>query len=187
MNKQLLLLSIGSIATVMLLVGASQEAEAAGYMKIAGIEGESTDESHKEWIDLLSFSHEINRESKASGAARTRGGATFGDIMVVKEVDKSTPKLQEAIAMGTAFPLVEIEFTRSVGERGEDTYLKYELKNVLVSSYSFSGAASGNPIPTDTISMTFKEIKVTYTQFDKETGERKGKVEYSWKVEEGTK
>jgi type VI secretion system secreted protein Hcp len=108
--------------------------------------------------------------------------------MVVKEVDKSTPKLQEAIAMGTPFPSAEIEFTKTVGREGESEvpYLKWELKNVLVTSYSFSGDASGDPFPTDTISLKFGEIKVTYTELDEE-GNSKGTVEYSWKVEKGEK
>lgn len=186
MNKQLLLLSIGSIATVMLLVGASQEAEASGYMKLGDIKGESTDEGHEGSINLLSVSHDINRETKASGTTRARASATFGDIMVEKSLDKSSPKLQEAIAEGKSFPTAEIEFTRSVGERGEATYLKYELKNVMITSYSFHGNAAGDPIPVDTISLNFGEIKVTYTEFD-ENGNSKGNVEYTWKVEKGEK
>lgn len=187
MNKQLLLLSIGSIATVMLLVGASQEAEAAGYLKLGDIKGESTDEGHKDWINLLSVSHDINREAKASGTARARGSATFGDIVVVKELDASTPKLQESIAAGKSFPTAEIEFTKSLGEdRRQVPYLKYELKNVMITSYSFHGTAAGDSIPVDTISLNFGEIKVIYTILD-EDGSSKGNVEYSWKVEEGVK
>ncbi len=186
MNKQLLLLTISSIATVMLLVGTSQDAEAAGYLKIGDIKGESTDEGHKDWINLLSVSHSIDRDSKASGATRARGSATFGDIVTEKELDKSSPKLQEAIAQGKVFPTAEIEFTRSPGETGrEDTYLKYELKNVVISSYSFHGNADGNPIPVDTISLNFEEIKVTYTKINDDGTEEK--ISYSWNVAKGTK
>jgi type VI protein secretion system component Hcp len=57
----------------------------------------------------------------------------------------------------------------------------------MVTSYSISGSAQGEDVPTEQFSLNFEEIKVTYTEQDKATGQPKGNVEYSWKVEEGTK
>ena len=54
---------------------------------------------------------------------------------------------------------------------------------------SVSVNASGNDEagpPTIVIGNNFEEVKVTYTEYD-DTGSSKGNVEYSWKVEEGTK
>lgn len=184
MNKQLLMLSICSIATIMLLSG-MQNVSAAGYLKIGDIKGESTDDGHKDWIDLLSVSHEISRDSTGKSH---RSSTTFGDIVLVKEVDASTPKLQESIATGKYIPSVIIDFTRNVGtERPTEVpYLQYELKQVQITSYSFSGATQSDTVPTEQISLNFEEIKVTYTQYD-EQGKKKGNIEYSWKVEKGEK
>lgn len=188
MNKQLLVLSIASIAAVMLLTGTAQQAEAAAFVKLGDIKGESTDDGHKDWINLLSVSQTIDREPRdngASGSTRHRSSATFGDIVLVKEVDASTPKLQEAIATGEHFRDVHIDFTTEVADK-RVPYLQWELKNARITSYSFSGAADNDPIPTDQISLNFEEIKVTYTKYD-ENGREAGKVEYTWKIEEGTK
>ena len=185
MNKQLVILSICSVGAVMLLLGSAQQADAAAYMKLGDIKGESTDRDHKEWIDLLSMSHTIDRTNPNTGAARQRGSATFGDIVVVKELDSSTPKLQESIAQGTRLASAVIDFTRSAGEERQETYLKYELKNVMISSYSFNGGSSGDQIPTDQISFNFSEIKVTY--YPKNSDGTSGKVEFTWKVEKGEK
>ena len=57
---------------------------------------------------------------------------------------------------------------------------------MLVTSYSIGGSAQSDPVPTETLSLNFEEIKVTYTEFG-ETGQAKGNVEYTWKVEEGVK
>lgn len=62
-------------------------------------------------------------------------------------------------------------------------YLRYELINVLVSSYEVSGMAEeGRPIVV--VGNNFEQIKVTYTEFDDE-GTSQGNVEFEWKVEEG--
>ena len=66
------------------------------------------------------------------------------------------------------------------------TYYRYELKNVLVTSYSVSGAAQSEDVPSEDFSLNFEEIKVTYTENDNK-GKKKGNVEYGWKVEEGEK
>jgi len=151
-------------------------ATSRGYLKFDGIDGESVDKDHKGWCNLTSFSQSFTRPETTS-TARRRGAVTVGDIVCVKELDKSSPKLQEAICTGKVFPKVEFELANSSG-----IYLKYELKNVMISSYSVSGE-SGRPI--EQFSINFEEIKVTYTE--QVADKSSGKVEYSWKVEEGVK
>jgi len=79
---------------------------------------------------------------------------------------------------------LEIELTSTYGG-ARATYLKYELKNVMVTSYQTN--ASGNDEagpPTVVVGNNFEEIKVTYTEYDKE-GSSKGAVETEFKVEKG--
>lgn len=158
----------------------------AGYIKIGDIKGEATDESHKDWINLLSVGNSISRPLGAgvSGSARHRASATFDDILCVKEVDASTPKLQEAIADGTNFAKVNIDLCTSSEGGKRIPYLQWELKNARVSSYSISGATDGGEVPSEQISLNFEEIKVTYDKLGKDN-KSAGKVEYTWKIEEG--
>lgn len=160
----------------------------AGYLKVGDIKGESTDDGHKDWINLLSISSNITRPmgAGASGSTRHRSSATFGDVVCVKEVDASTPKLQEAIADGTNFPKVNIDLTTSSEGGKRIPYLLWELKNVRVSSYSISGSTDGSMPPTEQISFNYEEIKVTYDKLGKDN-KSGGKVEYTWKIEEGVK
>lgn len=159
----------------------------AGYMKIGDIKGESQDEGHKDWINLLSVSGNITRPmgAGASGSTRHRASATFGDIVCVKEVDASTPKLQEAIADGTNYAKVEIHLCTSSEGGKRIPYLTWDLKNARVTSYSVSGATEGG-VPTEQLSLNYEEIKVTYDKLGKDN-KSAGKVEYTWKVEEGVK
>ena len=180
MKLELKLSLIAVCALTLVLVGNVNDAEAAAYMKFDGVDGEAVDKDHQSWSDLLSFSQTITRgTTDTSGTSRSRAGVTFGDIVLVKELDKSSPKLAESIVMGKVYPKVEIHLTSS----DRVTYYAYELTNVMVTSYSISGDA--DQVPMEEFSLNFEEIKVTYTEMDSE-GNKKGNVEYSWKVEEGT-
>ncbi len=157
----------------------------AGYMKFDGIDGESKDKDHKGWIDILSFGQAIHQPGgSATGTARRRGDVILDDISVAKLLDKSSPKIAESVCKGKVFPKVEIELTASYTDSGRVTYYRYELKNVLVTSYNVSGAAQAEDVPAEDFSLNFEEIKVTYTENDNK-GKKKGNIEYSWKVEEG--
>lgn len=159
----------------------------AAYIKFDGIDGECQDKDHKNWSPLLSMSQGIHSPGGgATGSTRRRGDVIIDDVNLVKECDKSTPKLQEAACNGKVFPKVEIHFTASYTDTGRTTYFAYELKNVMVTSAQISGAGHGDTVPTDSYSLNFEEIKVTYTECDSK-GKKKGNVEYSWKVEEGEK
>lgn len=160
----------------------------AGYIKIGDIKGESQDSEHKDWINLLSVSQSITRpmSSGATGSTRQRSSATFGDVVVVKEIDKSTPKLQESIATGQVYPRVELELTNPSTDSGGRPYLRWELTNVQITNYRVSGSVGGGAVPTESFSLNFEEIKVIYDEFGTD-GTSKGKVEYTWKVEEGTR
>ena len=118
---------------------------AAGFIKFDGVDGESTDKDHKGWIDLLSFS-----QVSVANDSTNRSNETT-EIVVEKEVDKSSPKILESIVKGKVIPKVEIHFTEDDG-----TYNSYELTNVLITSYSFSGDSDSRP--TEEIHLYYEKI-----------------------------
>ena len=180
MKRELKLAGITLCALTLFLVGNVNDADAAAYIKFDGVDGEAKDKDHVNWSDLMSFQMAIHKPgSGATGSTRNTASAVFEDFAIAKELDKSSPKLSESILTGKVFPKVEIQLGSSAG-----TYLSYELTNVMVTSYSIGGGAS--QIPMEEFSLNFEEIKVTYTEYGSD-GKSKGKVETSWKVEEGTK
>ena len=134
------------------------------FMKLGDIKGESTDEGHKDWIRLEAMSSPIHRSipAGAKDAQRARGETTLGDVVVVRQLDKSSTKLQEACANGTFFPEVEVHFCTTVANK-QEPYLAYKLKNVIVTSYSFHGNGSGEPLPSEEVTLGFSEAEWTYT------------------------
>jgi type VI secretion system secreted protein Hcp len=71
------------------------------FLKITGIPGESQDRTHKDEIEVVSWSWGLTRPATGlGGAARP----AFQDISIKKKVDKSSPRLTQACAKGEHFP-----------------------------------------------------------------------------------
>ena len=157
------------------------DAFGAGYLKFDGIDGEAQDRGHQNWSDLVSFSHQIAKTDSNTNRPTLDLG-----FAVTKTLDKASPKIQEATVTGKLIPSVTLELTRNMAGSASMPYYAYELKNVQITSYSISGSGQAGDIPTESFSLNFEEIQVTYTEYDSD-GSKKGHVEYSWKVEKGTK
>lgn len=163
-------------------IGSTGTAGGSMYLHITGIDGEATDADHKDWIEVLSYSFGMaDPGAGATGTTRRRGDVVLEDIVVVKELDKSSPKLMEKCAKGEVIASLVIDVCRETG--GSSTYYKYELENVMVTSFYSSGSTEEG-VPVETVTFNFEEITVTYTETDSE-GKSKGNVEFNWKVEEG--
>ena len=132
------------------------------FLRIEGIDGEATAAAHKGWIDVQSWSWGVAQTSSGSAGAGGGFGRLVGHVTVVKRIDKATPLLFKRCSDGTVMPLVTLDLAR-LG--GGPTYLKYELKEVLVSSIAH-GDVDGDGLPDETITLDFTGTKLTYTQLD---------------------
>jgi len=152
------------------------------YVKIEGIPGESTDEKHQDWIEVLSFGHELSQPASAS--ASSAGGATaervdHGTYNFVHHVDKSSPKLMEACCTGKHIKEVTFELCRAGGDKVK--YMEVKLEQVLISKISTAGSAQGEAsFPTETVSLSYGKIKWTYTQQKRSDGSGGGNVSAGW-------
>jgi type VI secretion system secreted protein Hcp len=155
----------------------------AAYVKFEGIDGEAQDKDHKGWSDLLSFNQAISNPIDDDRIHRRQRGALVEDIICVKELDKASPKIAEKAIKGQIIPKVELHFTDSYSNE-DVVYYKYELTNVIITSYSVGSENLDEEYPEESFALNFEEIKVTYTETDNQ-GKKKGNVEYTWNVEEG--
>jgi type VI secretion system secreted protein Hcp len=166
------------LAATALLI-ASVSADAAAYIKFDGIDGNCSRTGHKDWSDLLTFSAGASRDESvdtASGMPKLH----IEQFVVGKKTDSASPKLMEALCTGKFFASIVIELTRETADGTEETYYRYKLKNVYVTSYNVSGSSSD--MPAEELSLNFEEVKATYIDSDGTTG---GNVETTWKVEKG--
>jgi len=86
----------------------------AAYIKFDGVDGEAQDKDHKNWSDIVSFNQAIHKPmGGATGPTRRRGDVVLEDVVLVKELDKASPKLAESVCKGKVCPKVEIHVTAS--------------------------------------------------------------------------
>lgn len=156
------------------------------FMKLGDIKGEATDADHKEWIIIESMSAPVFRSipQGAKDQQRTKGDTTLGDVGVVRQLDKSSTKLQEACANGTFFKEVEVHFCTTVKNK-QEPYLTYKLSDVIITSYSFHGNSSGSPLPSEQLTMGYTKAEWTYITVDPKTGDKKGQVPAKYTPAEG--
>ncbi len=135
-------------------------AASGAYLKIGSITGESSAAGHVGWIEVESFSWQSAPPSAPSGSGRAgvaRAGP--GTITLSKKSDKASPALQAAVNNGTLFPSATLEVLGSTAGGSR----RYELKNVMVSSYQTGGGRS-DPVPRESFSLNFSSIETHYPE-----------------------
>ena len=131
------------------------------YMKYGSLDGAVTTEGFKNWMELSSFQWGVGR-SLGTGArgslSREHSEPTISEITITKVTDKSSPKIFLEAVAGKLDTKVTIKFTTTVKNQIE-TFLTYEMENTGPSHYSLG---SGGDMPTETVSLNFTKIKMTF-------------------------
>jgi type VI secretion system secreted protein Hcp len=153
-----------------------------GYCKIEGIVGESTDDAHENWIEVLSYSHGITLPSSShTGGGGGAGKSAHEDFVIAKALDKASPKLVLACCNGEHIPEVVLELCHTGGERQK--FMEYEMKDVVVASVRPCGNTNGEESrPVEEIAFRYGKIKFVYTIFDPQSGASAGYVQTHWDV-----
>ena len=156
------------------------------FLKVDGIDSESTDDKHKGWIEIMSFSVGVSQAtsgSASSGGARSAERADMSDFSVVKAIDKSSPKLKLACFKGDHIKSVTLEICRNTGDKTK--YLEYKMSDVLVTGVQIGGSAQGDEVlPVETVTFNPGKVEFTYTATDQKTGKASGDVKMHWSVVE---
>jgi len=151
------------------------------FLKIDGIPGESSDALHQDWIEVLSFTHQMDQP--ASATASSAGGATaervnHGTFNIRHLLDKASPKLYAACCSGKHLKEVSLELCRAGGDKVK--YLEIKLEQVLVSKVETGGQAHDEGFPSEQIRFSYGRIKWTYTQQKRADGVGGGNVNSGW-------
>jgi type VI secretion system secreted protein Hcp len=152
------------------------------FLKIEGIDGESTDDAHAKWIEVLSYSHGVSQPvsgSVSSGGGRSAERCDHSDFSIVKSMDKATPKLNLYCSNGEHIPNLSLELCRAGGDKQK--YMEYKLEDVIVTSVRPGGSSQGGEnLPLEEVSFAYGKISWTYTETDHKTGKAAGNVSAYW-------
>jgi len=128
------------------------------FLKIDGIPGESQDKTHKNEIQLNSFSWgATNMGTSATGSGAGAGRVKFEDFSITKTVDSASPKLMLACANGEHIKSAVLVCRKAGKEQQE--YLKYTFTDLLVSKFFLGGT---EVMPTEEVSINYSKIEMEY-------------------------
>ena len=148
------------------------------FLKLDGVEGESSDSNFKNQIQLMSWSWGASQVSSVAGTGGSGAGkADLSDFSLMTYFDKSTPKFFKSIGLGTHIASGTLSAVKSGGQG--KPYLKVDFAEIFVTSLQMSGSSE---VPTVSVSFTYNEIKIDYSVQD-EKGNLKstGPVTYNTK------
>ena len=158
------------------------------FLKIATIPGESSDDKHADWIEILSYNTgvaQLASGSVSSGGGRSAERAGFQDFSVVKALDKASPKLALACANGEHINEIKLELCRAGGDKQK--YMEYVMNDVIISSARPGGSGKGKEtLPLEEVGFRFGKITWTYTETDHKTGQPKGNLSTFWDLHSNT-
>jgi len=138
------------------------------YLQLEPIKGESTDAKHKDWIEILSFSHSVMQTGSGSvsgGASRVAGKVDMSEFTFTKRFDLSSPYLNKYCCLGTHLNKAVIELCKSTGNK--EVMGKYTFENVIISNVSIGGSGE---VPTESVSFNFGKVKWEYNQLSATKG-----------------
>ena len=135
------------------------------FLKLDGIDGESTDHKHKNEIQLESWSWgEVNAGSSHDQSAGSGAGKVqMQDLHFTSRTNKASPKLMLACATGQHIKKAVLAARKAGGDQQE--YFTITMTDLLVSSYQ-TGGSHGDIIPTDQCSLNFSKIEIEYKPQD---------------------
>jgi len=180
--------TIGIVALALIICPGSVDAgtpERTAVMKISGVPGQFTVQVDEHgWSQLQALqapgapsgsgpSNPLSARGTSSLASRGSGGGRSGpggiqDIIVTKTTDQSSADLASWCSTGKHLAEATLEFVDAGGD--ESGYYVYELKNVLIESVNTGGTDDAGQ-PTETVTISFDEIRVADTPSGRGWGE----------------
>ncbi len=150
------------------------------FLKIDGVDGESTDDKHKGEIQVESYSFgAANSASFSSGGGAGSGKVAMQDFHFVKKVDKASAKLLVACATGEHIKTATL-VCRKAG-KDQQEFLTVVMSPLLITGFQNGGAAGSDLIPTEQVSIAFGKIEFKYKE-QKPDGSLGGEVIGGWDV-----
>ena len=139
------------------------------FLKIATVNGESTDSVHEGEIDLLSWSFAAHQTGVSqSGGGSGAGRVSIQDLTITKKVDRSSPTLFALCCNGSHVDDAVLTVRKAGGEALE--YLVVKMEHVLITGLQTTGS-DGQDQLVEQVTLNFKRVGLIYTpQKDDGTG-----------------
>ena len=136
------------------------------YLEYEGIKGNVTADGYADHMRIESIQFGVGRGitmEPGNLANREATRPTISEVTLTKTVDRSAIALFKEAVSGSSGKTVKIKFVQT-GADSVTEFMDYELTDCLVSGYSISGSAEGDPV--ESITLSFSKVMVNYNDFD---------------------
>ena len=137
------------------------------YVKWDGIKGNVTAKGYPDHMAINSFAFGLARGitmEAGNMSNREANRPSIREVTISKPADNSATAIFKESVSGSAGKKLTFKFVQTGADKIHE-FMTYDLEDVLVSGYSISADAEGDPI--ETISLSFSKIMVKYNDFDK--------------------
>lgn len=148
---------VKQVLTALIILALGLNALRAGFeifLEVPNAPGEAVERNHKDWIDILSFSHTMNRTAQLAPALHS-------SLYLEKRLDKASPNLALFCSRGDVLPSAQIDFIRN--DQTAIRFYQINLSNALVTVAQSSGGSGGNAV-YETIGLNYHRIEWTYRE-----------------------
>lgn len=133
------------------------------FIKLPGVDGESIRKGFEKQIEILSFSLGASNPSTVGmGGGGGAGKASISSFNLMKKTDVTSPILFQKCCEGDHFDKVTVTLNKAGGKAAVD-FLKYDFEKVYIDSIQWSGSSGGDDTPTESVSLSFGKLTITYT------------------------
>lgn len=137
------------------------------YLQYDGIKGNVTADGYKDHIAVQSVQFGVDRGiSMEAGNMSNRESTrpSLSEISLTKIADNSVTAIFKEAVTGNAGKKVVIKFVRTGADKVQE-FMDYTLEDCMVSGYTISADAEGEPV--ESITLSYSKIMINYSDFDK--------------------
>lgn len=141
------------------------------------IKGESSDDKHKDEIEVVSWSWGMRAQTTIAGGEA--GKATLNELVVSKKIDGATTALMAAMRNNELIKSAILTMRKSGDKQHE--YCKVTIKNARITSFDIQCDAPGSASFTETLSFAFQSLKVDYIPQGSD-GQQRGGMQFETQI-----
>ncbi|HVA51444.1 MAG TPA: type VI secretion system tube protein Hcp [Pirellulales bacterium] len=134
------------------------------FLKIESpdLKGESTAKDFADQMEIFSFSWGAsNPVTVGSSTGGMSGGkVSVSSFNIMKKTDKASPELFMACCTGKHYGKATVSLRKAGGK--QEVYLTYTFTEVMVESVQWSGSSGGDDVPTESVSLAFGKVEISY-------------------------
>jgi type VI secretion system secreted protein Hcp len=127
------------------------------FVKLGDIKGESSDDKHKEEVEVLSWSWGVSQSASVTGSGGGTGKASFADFSFMHRVDSASPLLLKACATGEH--IKEATVTQRKAGKGQQEFLIIKMNDILITSVQPTASTDGL---MEAVSLQMAKVNLEY-------------------------